>query len=187
MLNDYVKKRANSAMGPSEIRESLNEIENELLSLGYKYDLQRRKLVPVVGTEELASPIESELDFMLGKVDRNLVSMRHGAWEAFMSKASDAPRQCMSSARELLRQCLDKLSPGNNTRRERIEDMLKSESDSGLVNALVEVVDRLYASLSKEEHTEPSREAVTFILRTVENTLYFLLRRVLSSRGKTVS
>jgi hypothetical protein len=64
------------------------------------------------------------------------------------------------------------MSPGEKTRKERAKDILKSERDAELVESPADVIDKLYASLSKEEHTEPTRESALFALRTVQNTLY---------------
>lgn len=177
-LKDYVKEKLKTGHYElHHISSHLAEIEKELLALGYQYDIKAGKLISTLGTERQKYGLETALDSMLAKVDPALVAKRHGAWEAFTSKSSDAFAQSVSSARELLNQCITKLAPNEKTRKDKVRHILRSKSGTELIEAIATVVDKLYGSLSQGTHRKATMEMALYAITTVENTLYLLLMR----------
>lgn len=168
-LNDILRSQR-------EIPSDLDLVLRELHTLGFTYDAEKGQIQPVTGHEEEEMRTLTELDSMLRELDSRYVDMRWGAWDALLSRNPDNYRQSISSMREMLRQVLDQLGSGE-TRKEKVRSILASSTETELVEALAEVVDKLYALLSAKEHTEPEFENTLFAIKETEHVLYFILRQ----------
>lgn len=106
--------------------------------------------------------------------------MRMGTWTAFKAKNPDYLRQSISSMRELLNHVLHTLSPNCKTRKERIRDILSKNgvgsAEADFIESLAEYVDKLYALLSKVEHTlYKNDECVEMALKATEAAIVVIL------------
>jgi len=159
--------------------DEILEINRHLVKDGLEYSIEEKQIYPTVGRAQEEQKIISELDGLLGRLNPEYVKMHDGAWESFSSGTSDSHRQSISSMRELFRQVIDQLAPSGKTRKEKIQAILTSTTQSNIVEALAKVVDELYALQSAGEHTTPDYESTVFALRTTEYVLYYLLKQAI--------
>lgn len=160
-----------------EFFEGYNRFSQELNILGYHYDVDQEKVIPVVGHAMGDVEIESELEKMLHKLNSEYPKMLKGAWETFLSESPDKYRQTIVSVRELLNQVLRQLAPEQETRRDRAKQIIKSDTEAELVNAVAEVIVKLSDTQSKI-HERFNYEDTLFTLKITEYILYFLLMRI---------
>lgn len=163
--------RANPQLSLSDIKE----INKYMAKDGLTYDPETSEIYPSVGQIKEEQRITSELEIMLKDLDPDLFAMYKGAWDALSSGSEDAYRHCISSIRELIRQVLNKLAPGDKTRKQRVREIIGSSTQAELVEAIAKVVDELYAVLSAKEHTQPDFRSTLFALKIAEHTIHYLL------------
>jgi hypothetical protein len=154
----------------------IQEINRFMAKDSLIYEYSKGEIYSSVGQIKEERKITSELENMLNALDPNLSSMYRGAWKALSSGNEEAYRHCISSARELLRQLLDKLAPGSMTRKQRVKEITGSSTQAELVDAIADVVDKLYAVQSAKEHTSPDFESTLYMLKITEHTIYYLLK-----------
>ena len=140
--------------------------------------MEEKTLLPTTGNLQVESELASELDETLKKLDPKFPVMRQGIWDAISSTNKDKARHAIASSRELLSQAIDKLAgnpPGNHTRKERIRKILGSKAESELVDAVGNLVDKVYALSSSGAHTGPSVKKAVLCAKMTEYCLLFIL------------
>ena len=138
------------------------------------FDVDKGKVIPTTGHVAEDSKLNSELETMLGRLDPDYPKILNGAWDAFLSDSSDKYRQTAVSIRELVDKVIDSLAPGEGTRMKRVSQILGSETEAELVDAVANTVVKIYGLQSKL-HSKLDYESTLFVLKTTENLLYFLL------------
>jgi len=165
-----------SYMGLAEI----DELNSYLARDGLHFDWKKKRLLPTTGNLQVESGLATELDDLLRCLDSRFPVMRQGIWDALSSTNKDKARHAISSSRELLAQVIDELAgkpPGNPTRKERIGKILESRSESELIDAVSNLVDKIYALSSSGTHTKPSNEEAVLCAKMTEYCLLFVLTR----------
>jgi hypothetical protein len=160
-----------------------DEFVSHLRPLGLDWNKTTNEIRPTGAHPEAERLMESKLRQLLEKIDGSFPRMLRGAWEAYYSDNPDRYRQAVTSCRELLTDVIQKLG-GSGTRRQRIEQILDSESRAQVVDATVSLVQALYGIQSAQQHDEPDQATALFALVETEHILHFLLTRYSSRQPK---
>jgi len=158
----------------------IQQLNRFLTRDGLQYDPKTARIIPSTGEPKIEEEISSELDKRLAKLGKRYVSMRKGVWDAISSGSEDSLRHATASSRELLRQVIDLLAgegQGNLTRKDRIRQILHSESRTTVVNATADLVEGIYESQSASEHTESDLDTTILTAKMTEYCLLFILRK----------
>lgn len=155
---------------------TITEINRYLAKDGLHYDADTGRFQQSLNLVEEEQKQMSELDSMLEKIDPKLVELHQGAWDAISKGGKDSYRQAISSARELLRQTIDKKARAGSTRKEKIKEILGSKAQAQVVEAVGKVVDEIYGLQSAQEHTQSDYLNAIFTVRLTEHALYYILK-----------
>ena len=159
----------------AELIPYLEDFMRDLKALGYELGSGHVRLA--IGSEsQMEAEMVGELELMLEKFDPELLKMHQGAWDTLLSVSPDSYRQAIGSARELLNHTLDILGGGGGgTRKERISKIIGG-ADADTIEAVANLVNKLYALQSKGTHAEPTFERAFFVIKSTEYVLYYLLK-----------
>ena len=127
--------------------EDFSRFRRELRMLGF--DIDKGKVIPTTGHAEEDSKLTSELETMLGRLDPDYPKILNVAWDAILSDSSDKYRQTAVSIRELVDKVIDRLAPSDGNRRNRVRQILGSETEAELVDAVANTVVKLHGLQSK--------------------------------------
>ncbi len=158
-----------------ELKTYFDDFLRDLNSLGYRLGEDGLTLAIGTGGKQEAKVL-GELEHTLGRIDPALLKMHQGAWDTLLSGGPDSYRQAIASARELLNHALDNLG-GAGSRKERVTKIIGGE-DAETVEAVGNLVNKLYYLQSKGTHKEPTFERAFFVIKLTEYVLYYLLKSI---------